>query len=106
MAGDRRRLRGAEGRPLKGYAPLVVLVAAFVVMVAIVPSKVPADLASRQRPLAAFMTVENPVGSAVAASAGVEMEVRTDAAATVTRVAAPDLRRRVRVCMRRALRGG
>ena len=46
MAGDRRRLRGAERRPLKGYAPLVVLVAAFVVMVAIVPSKVPAELAS------------------------------------------------------------
>jgi len=46
MAGDRRRLRGAEGRPLRGYAPLVVLVAAFVVMVAIVPSKVPAELAS------------------------------------------------------------
>ena len=46
MAGDRRRLRGAEGRPLKGYAPLVVIVAAFVVMVAIVPSKVPAELAS------------------------------------------------------------
>ena len=45
MAGDRRRLRGAERRPLKGYAPLVVLVAALVVMVAVVPSKVPAELA-------------------------------------------------------------
>ena len=31
MAGDRRRLRGAERRPLRGYAPLVVLVAALVV---------------------------------------------------------------------------
>jgi hypothetical protein len=46
MAGDRRRLRGAERRPLKGYAPLVVLVAALVVMVAVVPSKVPAGLAT------------------------------------------------------------
>lgn len=46
MTGDRRRLRGAEGRPLKGYAPLVVLVAALVAMVALVPSKVPDDLAA------------------------------------------------------------
>lgn len=46
MAGDRRRLRGAERRLLKGYAPLVVLVAALVVMVAVVPSKVPAELAA------------------------------------------------------------
>lgn len=46
MAGDRRRLRGAGRRPLKGYAPLVVLVVAFVVMVVVVPSQVPADLAA------------------------------------------------------------
>ena len=46
MAGDRRRLRGADRRLLKGYAPLVVLVAALVVMVAVVPSKVPAELAA------------------------------------------------------------
>lgn len=46
MAGDRRRLRGAERRLLKGYAPLVVLVASLVVMVAVVPSKVPAELAA------------------------------------------------------------
>jgi hypothetical protein len=46
MTGDRRRLRGAEGRPLRGYAPLVVLVAAVVAMVALVPSKVPDELAA------------------------------------------------------------
>lgn len=46
MPRDRRRLRGADDRFLKGYAPLVVLVAAIVAMVAIVPSKVPAGLAS------------------------------------------------------------
>ena len=46
MGGDRRRLRGAERRPLRGYAPLVVLVAAVVVMVALVPSKVPDELAA------------------------------------------------------------
>jgi hypothetical protein len=46
MTADRRRLRGAEGRPLKGYLPLVVLVVAFVAMVAIVPSKVPAGQAA------------------------------------------------------------
>jgi hypothetical protein len=43
---DRRRLRGAERRLLRGYAPLVVLVAALVVMVAAVPSTVPAELLS------------------------------------------------------------
>ncbi|MBN2624005.1 MAG: ABC transporter substrate-binding protein [Acidimicrobiales bacterium] len=43
MTGERRRLRGAEQRPLRGYAPLVVLVAAIAVMVAVVPSKVPDD---------------------------------------------------------------
>ena len=42
--GSRRRQR-----LLKGYAPLVVLVAALVVMVAIVPSKVPAELGRRRR---------------------------------------------------------
>ncbi len=46
MAGDRQRLRGAEGRLLKGYAPLVVLVAALVAMVALVPTRVPDDLAA------------------------------------------------------------
>jgi len=46
MSGDRRRLRGAERRLLKGYAPLVVLVAALVAMVALVPSTVPDELAS------------------------------------------------------------
>lgn len=46
MTGDRRRLRGAEGRPLRGYAPLVVLVAGIVTMVALVPSRVPDDLAA------------------------------------------------------------
>ncbi len=44
MTGDRRRLRGAETRPLRGYAPLVVLMTAVVAMVALVPSKVPDDL--------------------------------------------------------------
>ena len=46
MSGDRRRLRGADDRALKGYAPLVVLVAAIVAMIAIVPSKVPGGLAA------------------------------------------------------------
>ena len=46
MSGDRRRLAGAERRPLKGYAPLVVLVGALVAMVVIVPSTVPDELAS------------------------------------------------------------
>ena len=46
MGGDRRRLRGAEQRPLKGYAPLVILVAAVVAMVALVPSKVPDEQAA------------------------------------------------------------
>jgi hypothetical protein len=46
MSGARRRLGGAERRPLKGYAPLVVLVAAVVAMVALVPSKVPDELAA------------------------------------------------------------
>jgi hypothetical protein len=46
MSGDRRRLRGAERRLLRGYAPLVVLVAALVAMVALVPSTVPDELAS------------------------------------------------------------
>ncbi|HEX6167661.1 MAG TPA: hypothetical protein VFZ30_12790, partial [Acidimicrobiales bacterium] len=46
MSGDRRRLRGAERRPLKGYAPLLVLVGALVAMVVIVPSTVPGELAS------------------------------------------------------------
>jgi hypothetical protein len=41
MPRDRRRLRGADDRALRGYAPLVVLVAAVVAMVAVVPSKVP-----------------------------------------------------------------
>ncbi len=46
MTADRRRLRGAERRPLKGYAPLVVLVAALIAMVVLVPSRVPDDIAS------------------------------------------------------------
>jgi hypothetical protein len=46
MTADRRRLRGAEDRPLRGYLPLVVLVLAFVAMVAIVPSKIPAGEAA------------------------------------------------------------
>ncbi|HZM29074.1 MAG TPA: ABC transporter substrate-binding protein [Acidimicrobiales bacterium] len=42
MSGKRRRrLRGAENRALKGYAPLIVLVAALIAMVAVVPSQVP-----------------------------------------------------------------
>lgn len=41
MPRDRHKLRGADDRALKGYAPLVVLVAAVVAMVALVPSKVP-----------------------------------------------------------------
>jgi hypothetical protein len=45
MSGKRRRLRGAENRALKGYAPLVVLVAALIAMVAVVPSRVPDDVA-------------------------------------------------------------
>ena len=60
MAGDRRRLRGAERRLLKGYAPLVVLVAALVVMVAVVPSKVPADLAAAGRGEATEVAVGQP----------------------------------------------
>ena len=44
MKGKRRRLHGAENRALKGYAPLVVLVAALVAMVAVVPSRVPAEV--------------------------------------------------------------
>ncbi len=39
MSGDRRRLPGAKHRLLWGYAPLVVLVAAVLAMVAIVPSR-------------------------------------------------------------------
>jgi Periplasmic binding protein len=42
----RRRLRGAENRALKGYAPLIVLVAALIAMVAVVPSRVPEDAAA------------------------------------------------------------
>lgn len=57
MGGDRRRLRGAEQRPLKGYAPLVVLVAAVLAMVVIVPSKVPDDQAAAGGPAG-----EVPVG--------------------------------------------
>jgi hypothetical protein len=49
MAGDRRRLRGAERRFLKGYAPLVVLVSTLVVMVAVVPSTVPDELVAGGR---------------------------------------------------------
>jgi Periplasmic binding protein len=60
MAGDRRRLRGAERRLLKGYAPLVVLVAALVVMVAVVPSKVPADLAAAGRGEATEVSTGQP----------------------------------------------
>jgi len=44
--GKRRRLRGAENRALKGYAPLIVLVAALIAMVAVVPSQVPDDVAA------------------------------------------------------------
>jgi hypothetical protein len=44
MTAERRRLRGAERRPLRGYAPLVVLVLALVAMVAVVPSTVPDEL--------------------------------------------------------------
>jgi hypothetical protein len=43
---DRQRLRRTEQRTLGGYAPLVVLAAALVAMVALVPSTVPADVAS------------------------------------------------------------
>ncbi len=46
MPRNRQRLRGAEDRALRGYAPLVVLVAAVVAMVAIIPSKVPGDAAA------------------------------------------------------------
>lgn len=41
MAADRRRLRGAEARALRGYGPLFVLVAALFAMVVLVPSTVP-----------------------------------------------------------------
>ena len=41
MAADRRRLRGAEARALRGYGPLFVLVAALLAMVVLVPSTVP-----------------------------------------------------------------
>ena len=44
MTAERRRLRGAERRPLRGYAPLVVLVLALVAMVTLVPSTVPDEL--------------------------------------------------------------
>ena len=60
MAGRRRRLRGAERRLLKGYAPLVVLVAALVAMVAVVPSKVPADLAAAGRGEATEVSAGQP----------------------------------------------
>jgi hypothetical protein len=43
MPRDGQRLRGAEDRPLRGYAPLVVLVAAIVAMVVIIPSTVPGN---------------------------------------------------------------
>jgi Periplasmic binding protein len=46
MTSERRRLRGANDRALRGYAPLVVLVAALVAMVAIVPTRVPDELAA------------------------------------------------------------
>jgi hypothetical protein len=46
MNRNRRRLRGAENRPLRGYAPLGILVAALVAMVALVPSRVPDELAA------------------------------------------------------------
>ena len=46
MRAKRRRLHGAENRALRGYAPLVVLVAALIAMVAVVPSRVPAGLAA------------------------------------------------------------
>lgn len=46
MTGDRRRLRGADTRPLRGYAPLVVLMAAIALMVAVVPSTVPERVAA------------------------------------------------------------
>jgi Periplasmic binding protein len=46
MPRDRQRLRGADDRALKGYAPLVVLVAAVIAMVAVVPSKVPGGAAA------------------------------------------------------------
>ena len=49
MTGHRRRLRGAERRPLNGYAPLVVLVAAILAMVVLVPSTVPDELAATDR---------------------------------------------------------
>ena len=44
MKGKRRRLHGAENRVLQGLRPLVVLVAALVAMVAVVPSRVPIEV--------------------------------------------------------------
>ncbi|MFP3899312.1 MAG: ABC transporter substrate-binding protein [Acidimicrobiia bacterium] len=46
MTGDSQRLRGAQNRLLRGYAPLAVIVVALVAMVAVVPSRVPDDVAA------------------------------------------------------------
>src|SRR5262245_46504552 len=46
MSGDRRRLRVAKHRLLWGYAPLIVLVVAVLVMVAVVPSRAPGQSAA------------------------------------------------------------
>jgi len=46
MTGNRRRLPGAEGRPLRGYAPLAVIVVVFVAVGALVPSRVPDSLSA------------------------------------------------------------
>ena len=49
MSGEAATAAGAENRALKGYAPLVVLVAALIAMVAVVPSQVPAERGGLRR---------------------------------------------------------
>ncbi len=44
MRSSRRKLPGAEGKPLAGYAPLVVIVGLFVVATTVVPSRPPGGL--------------------------------------------------------------
>ncbi|HKH05179.1 MAG TPA: ABC transporter substrate-binding protein [Acidimicrobiales bacterium] len=45
MTGNRRKLPGADGRPLKGYAPLAALAVVFVLVIALLPSSAPAGVA-------------------------------------------------------------
>jgi hypothetical protein len=78
MPRDRRRLRGAEDRLLKGYAPLVVLVAAVVAMVALVPSRIPSGATASGGGTAAEVTdgqTASGWGTTVKACAGDDKQV-------------------------------